>query len=424
MDYILKKLINYSNLHNQAYLKTIRRWFGKEIYPKIQNDVVAECTAQIECITLFKHRFEASLFLQYTIKDRDKFIGEGAHRDSEAVSQIIDHFICNVLTPEMADYCWIYNINHSASYPILYKLKRGKTKDDISLTQSNYFTDLLPQIITEAKRHVFSGCYISYARVMPLDSDYWINKEGGDMTKDEVSLLRSQYDNMELEELSVLYFKNKQKEMIEASHEGSFSPYKGTIITYKVDAGNLKIAWTGLDVSGRLKIIRADDKGLPTDPRSGVMIADSKYKNGQIIDYNIPRGRPIHYSVIRECFEGDQVKFSALARFSVMLAEEQKKEEEKKEKEEDNTPLKEYIKTKAFETAKKKIDIEFKVNEEIDAFKVDMEKRRRLAKARDQFAREFLDGKELDQLTEADKKMYEELMILIDFQIRQFTTRK
>ena len=197
------------------------------------------------------------------------------------------------------------------------------------------------------------------------------------------------------------------------------------IRTVEIDKG-LFIKWENKrSDKGNIQIFRRNgsfSKDLFSESENGILVINSHMREGETIDYldeNLSYYYTVNYKypvvdIVTSLFVGGKDNlYDHIARFSARLSKLKNKSQ-----------LTEYLEEKSFEAAKKKIDNEFTVDEEIDALKVDMEKRKRLAKARDQFAKEFLDGKDPGQLDEEDRKMYHELMELIDFQIKQFTIRK
>ena len=358
--------------------------------------------------------------LQYTISNREEFFGNGVHKNGNAVAQVVMNFLYNVFVPVMEDYFWVYDIDHNIKHPILLTVDRGKSKDDLSIRQANYFSDVMHKIHTEAKKHVLYGCYISHASFQALENKYWINKQGDYMTKEEVSLIKGKYGELFFKEGAVLLMNSQRKLFLEQSQKGSFTSYDRIKICYQVVGKNLEIAWEN-NTTGLIRIYRLDGSGFTYECTDGAMIGDSHFKSGKIFDYNLTPEKTYYYTVVLRWKKGTLLETNwyntALCRFSVMIPEENQVEEE-------NTPLKEYRRSKEFELAKKKVDKEFRVDEEIDDLTVDMEKRKRLAKARNQFAQEFLSGKDASQLNEKDRQMYNELLELIDFQIRQFTIRR
>lgn len=414
-NYHIKELTDYTDLSEYDTTKAINKFknnVGKHGF-------TAQCTAQLDCFTLFGNRFEASLSLMYGIRDVDEYFRTDMHANSVSVRFMVGTFIQDVLWKVMDDYFWVYSFGHNLDHPILFKIVRGEKKNDISIRQTNYFSDAVKEVHEEAKKHLFRGCYIHQANLIALPIGQWINKKGDYMTDKEVALVKEKYGELFFEEGATLVLNREKNRFIEQIQKGSFSSYYGIKVSYRVVGSNVEISWENNN-TGAIRVYRLEDDGFSYDCTAGSMIGDSNFKKGQVFDYNLSTEKTYYYTVVLHWLQTGFLVESAwndtpLCRFSIVIPNDKTK---------DDTPLQDYIKSKEFDLAKKKVDKEFRVSEEMDTLEVDIAKRKRLADARNKFAQEFLDGKEESQLNEDERQMYNELMELIDFQIKRVSLRR
>jgi len=390
---------------------------GPDPFQSIFEGNIGRIKTQVSIMTLFGHKIEGILSFQYTIKDRKAFIASGAYDNTSSLGAMVVDYLHATLNPIILDdYFYIYKYIESP-FVAFYKAIRDTKSKIVAVEPAALNIDIAPAADQMAADNLLCGCFVKLGTFDALEKKDWIYQEAY-MTADEVQKVWDNFDSAKLYELAYLSLEEiKQRSM----KQQTFRSHAGKTIKAELLGNNLKIFWKDPQQSlkGKTKIYR-EEGGFSPVLESGVMIADSAYYNGEAWDYKLTPDKPYYYTVIDSWEQRDsdgrqEHKTNELCRFSVIADTTTSKTDEQ---------IEEYKEQKRLEAGKKKIDNHFMVDDDMNALKVDVEKRKRLLKARDQFANDLLDGKQPDEFNEVEQRTYEEFLELIDFQIKQFTMRR
>lgn len=388
----------------------------KDPFADIKKNTACFLKARIYSTTLFGHRFEGVISLQYDILDQAAFIKSEMYNRA-SVSVMVIEYLQKKLNPLLADYFWLYG-NYASPAMKFYQAVRDSKGDIATVKPLEFPGDITKKAEALSEIDLTRGCRVNFLTLQFLSKEDWKSKETY-MRPEEIELVWDNFEEAKLEELLNAYLAQKTWLSIQTQ---SFRNNDGKTVTAELINNNLKITWRDPkhSLQGRTKIYRTEG-GFKKDFESGLLIADSKYYNGEAWDYNLDLGKSYYYTVIdgwisQERVEGtikDVYHTDDLCRFSISASQKPEK-----------TPLQIYREEQEFEAAKAKEDLKQKMEVEIAALNYDMEKRNRLTKVRDQFAKGFLDGRSLADLSKDEKNMYDELLKVIDFQIRRITMIK